>query len=173
MFNAEGEFRLQTIVPLMTVGQAPSFFPFSSIVCSQLTSTITYYNKLPYGTVLCLQSVSTLSDCTTSLRLYTPLDAVSDLPTFFPTDTQSKHVHCLLSDSTARAENSTCSLPVPARVTTPGSVLCQDSSEILYNAQHTCVEQTESALVIYDRKTCTSGAEGKSQRCRDAHFKGK
>lgn len=48
---------LQTVVPLMTVSQAPNFFPQRSIISSQLTGTITYYNKLPDRTVLCLQQV--------------------------------------------------------------------------------------------------------------------
>lgn len=50
----------RAIVPLVTVRQAPHFFPQSSVISSQLTSTITYYHKLPDRTVLCLQPESAL-----------------------------------------------------------------------------------------------------------------
>ena len=77
----------------MTVSQAPYFFTQSSVISSQLTSTITNYNKLPWS-VLCLQPILTHSvaqhvNCT-------PVAIGNDAlgRTFLPADAQAKQVHC-------------------------------------------------------------------------------
>lgn len=130
MFNAESKCSaqaLQTILPLMTVSQAPNFFPYSSVVCSQLASTITYYNKLPCGTVLCLHPYLAQLGCTECLRLDTSCCGRACPPFSLLTPSQNMYIACGLSQL-LELQTQPAVFHCLQGLARPGSMLCRDSS---------------------------------------------